>query len=85
MNKVLPHAQKLDFSTDLILKEKILPAELFIKKECILKFFDLLSQYKEQSRNQKLLFQDFWKVRIDQKLRKCQFFPSASPNGVTGD
>ena len=47
-----------DSARDLLLKDKILPAELFIKNVCLLKFFDL-SQYEEQSRNQKLLIQDF--------------------------
>ena len=48
--KVCHLRKKFDSARDLLLKDKILPAELFIKNVCLLKFFDLLSQYKESSR-----------------------------------
>ena len=57
--KVCHLRKKFDSARDLLLKDKILPAELFIKNVCHLKFFDLLSQYKESSRETR-------KVRTDQ-------------------
>ena len=51
--KVCHLRKKFDSARDLLLKDKILSAEHFIKNVCLLKFFDLLSQYKESSRETK--------------------------------
>ena len=74
--KVCHLGKKFDSARDLLLKDKILPAELFIKKVCLLKFFDLLSQYKESSRETKnSSFRVFEKYELTKSSRTVQFFP----------
>ena len=73
--KVSHVRKKFDSARDLFLKDKILPAELFIKKVC-LEFFDLLSQYKESSRETKnSSFRFFEKLELTKNSRTAQFFP----------
>ena len=84
--KVCHLRKKFDSARDLLLKDKILPAELFIKKVCLLKFFDL-SQYKQSSRETKnSSFRILEKYELTKNCRTVQFFSKecANPNGVTG-
>ena len=68
--------KKFDSARDHLLKDKILPAEFFIKKLCLLKLFDLLSQYKEGSRETKnSSFRIFGKYELTKNSRTVQFFP----------
>ena len=68
--------KKFDSARDLLLKDKILPAGLFIKNVCLLKFFDLLSQYKESSRETKnSSSRIFEKYDLTKNSRTDQFFP----------
>ena len=79
--------KKFDSARDLLLKDKILPAELFIKKVCLLKFFDILSQYKQSSRETKnSSFRILEKYELTKTADLSSFFQriSANPNGVTG-
>ena len=74
--KVCHLRKKFDSARDLLLKDKILPAELFIKKVCLLKFFDLLSQYKQSSRETKnSSFRILEKYELTKNCRTVQFFP----------
>ena len=86
--KVCLLRKKFDSARDLLLKDKILPAEIFIKKVSRLKFFDLLSQYKESSRETKnSSLRIFEKYELTKNSRAVQFFfqrISANPIGVTG-
>ena len=72
--KVCHLRKKFDSARDLLLK--ILPAELFIKKVCLLKFFDLLSQYKESTRETKnSSCRVLEKYELSKNCRTVQFFP----------
>ena len=86
--KVCHLRKKLDSAREILLKDKVLPAEFFIKNVCPLKFFDLLSQYKESSRETKnSSFRIFEMYELTKNSRTLQFFfqrISAIPNGVTG-
>ena len=74
--KVCHLRKKFDSAIYLLLKEKILPAELFIKKVCLLKLFDLLSQYKQSSRETKnSSFRILEKYELTKNCRTVQFFP----------
>ena len=74
--KVCHLRKKFDSARDLLLKDKILPAEVFFKNFCLLKFFDLLSQYKESSRKTKnSLFRIFEKYEFTKNSRTLQYFP----------
>ena len=74
--KVCHLRKKFDSARDLLLKDKILPADLFIKKVCLLKLFDLFSQYKENSRETKnSSFRIFGKYELTKNFRTVQFFP----------
>ena len=74
--KVCHLRKKFDSATDLSLQDKILPAEFFIKNVCLLKFFDLLSQYKESSRETKTSsFRIFEKYELTKNSRTLQYFP----------
>ena len=78
--------KEFDSARDLLLKDKILPAELFIKKSCLLKFFDL-SQYKESSREaQNSSFGIFGKYELTKNTQLSKLFQrlSDSLNEVTG-
>ena len=75
--KVCHLRKKFDSVRDLLLKDKILPAELFIKNVCLLKFFDLLSRYKESSRETKnFSFRIFEAYGLTKNSRTVQFFPN---------
>ena len=70
--------KRFDSARDLLLKDKLLPAEIFIKKVCLLKFFNLLSQYEESSRETKnSSFRIFAKYELTKKSRIVQFFPKS--------
>ena len=80
--KVCHLRKKFDSARDLLLKDEILPAGLFIKNVCLLKFFDLsqykffLSEYKEISRETKhSSFRIFEKYGLTKNSRTDQFFP----------
>ena len=74
--KVCHLHKKFDSARDLLLKDKFLPAELFIKNVSLLKFFDLLSQYKESSRETKnSSFKIFEKYELTNNSRTLQYFP----------
>ena len=68
--------KKYDSARDLLLKNKILPAEFFIKKVCLLNFFDPLSQYEESKQETKnSSFRIFWKCGLTKNSWTVQFFP----------
>ena len=74
--KVCHLRKKFDSARDLLLKDKILPVEHFIKKVCLLKFFDHLSRYKESSRETKnSSFRIFEKYGLTKNSRTVSFFP----------
>ena len=74
--KVCHLRKKFDSARDLLLKDKILPAELIIKNVCLLNFFDLLSQYKESSRETKnSSFKIFEKYELTNNSITLQYFP----------
>ena len=74
--KVCQLRKMFDSARDLLLKDKILPAELFIKNVCLLKFFDLLLQYKESSQETKnSSFRIFEKYVLIKNSRTLQYFP----------
>ena len=74
--KVCHLRKKFDSARDLLLKDKILPAELFIKNVFLLKFFYLLSQYKESSQETKnSSFRIFEKYELTKNSRTLQYFP----------
>ena len=74
--KVCHLRKKFDSKRDLLLKDKILPAEFFIKNVFPLKFFDLLSQYKESSRETKnSSFRIFEMYELTKNSRTLQYFP----------
>ena len=85
--KVCNLRKKVDSARDPLLKDRTLTAEFFFKKVCLLKFFDLLSQYKESSRETKnSSFRIFEKYGLNKNSRLSSSFQgiSANPNGVTG-
>ena len=68
--KVCHLRKKFDSARYLFLRDKILPADLFIQKVCPLKMFDLLSQYKESSRKTKYSsFKIFEKYKLTKNSR----------------
>ena len=77
--KICHLRKKFDSARDLLLKDTFLPAELFIKKVCLLKFFDLLSQYKQSSRETKnSSFRIFEKYELTKNSRTLQYFPQVT-------
>ena len=79
--------KKLGRARDRILKDKFLPAELFIKNVCHLKFIDLISQYKESSRETKnFSFRIFEIYELTKTPELSSFFQRISADliGVTG-
>ena len=84
--KVCHLRKKFDSARDLLLKHKILPAELFIKNVCLLKFFDLLSEYKESSRETKnSSFRIFEKYELAKNSRTLQYFPKSKCHSKWSD
>ena len=74
--KVCHLRKKFDSARDLLLKDKILPAELFIKNVCLLKCFDLFSHHKESSRETKnSSFRIFEKYELTKNSRTLQYSP----------